>query len=315
MLAYLRLIHNPDDRVSFERIINVPARGIGEKSLEPSSHWVARARADHRRRASTGCSTTIRFRLPSAARRTAFARFAQMLTGVARAGQAGDLLTLFDQITRDALLKSTWTKSASCRRGSSTARRQCQGAARRMLGRRSKMSSRCTNSSPSNRWSPMSTVWKTADNDRVTLMTLHSAKGLEFPVVFITGLDDRFPAALPKHGRDRRDRRRAPAILRRRDPRQSAFSTSVTPSAARFTAEPRRSASPSEFLADLPPAYCSTARRPRSPACAAPRAWKRRRNGTTVPRKAGSSATCKAGAVSSQIANCARSSFPSPGFA
>ena len=34
MLAYLRLIHNPDDRVSFERIVNVPARGIGKKSLQ-----------------------------------------------------------------------------------------------------------------------------------------------------------------------------------------------------------------------------------------------------------------------------------------
>lgn len=34
VLAYIRLIYQPDDRVSFERIINVPARGVGAKSLQ-----------------------------------------------------------------------------------------------------------------------------------------------------------------------------------------------------------------------------------------------------------------------------------------
>jgi DNA helicase-2/ATP-dependent DNA helicase PcrA len=33
-LAYLRLVHNPSDSISFERIINVPPRGLGERSLE-----------------------------------------------------------------------------------------------------------------------------------------------------------------------------------------------------------------------------------------------------------------------------------------
>ncbi len=34
MLAYLRLISNPDDDISFKRIINVPKRGIGATSVE-----------------------------------------------------------------------------------------------------------------------------------------------------------------------------------------------------------------------------------------------------------------------------------------
>ncbi len=41
-LAYLRLIHNPQDSVSLLRVINVPARGIGKKSLETLRNWAAR---------------------------------------------------------------------------------------------------------------------------------------------------------------------------------------------------------------------------------------------------------------------------------
>jgi DNA helicase-2/ATP-dependent DNA helicase PcrA len=39
MLAYLRLIHNPADNFSFSRIINVPRRGIGEKTLATLAQW------------------------------------------------------------------------------------------------------------------------------------------------------------------------------------------------------------------------------------------------------------------------------------
>src|SRR5262249_27418063 len=39
IMAYLRLIYQPEDVVSFERIVNVPARGIGGKSLENFYSW------------------------------------------------------------------------------------------------------------------------------------------------------------------------------------------------------------------------------------------------------------------------------------
>ncbi len=38
-LAYLRLVHNPDDAVSFARIVNVPTRGIGIKTLQALDNW------------------------------------------------------------------------------------------------------------------------------------------------------------------------------------------------------------------------------------------------------------------------------------
>lgn len=39
IIAYLRLIHNPDDQVSLERIINTPPRGLGAKTLDTLNNW------------------------------------------------------------------------------------------------------------------------------------------------------------------------------------------------------------------------------------------------------------------------------------
>lgn len=39
LMAYLRLIYQPEDRISFSRVVNVPARGIGAKSLETFYKW------------------------------------------------------------------------------------------------------------------------------------------------------------------------------------------------------------------------------------------------------------------------------------
>ena len=39
IIAYLRVIHNPDDAVSLNRIINTPSRGIGDKSVEALARW------------------------------------------------------------------------------------------------------------------------------------------------------------------------------------------------------------------------------------------------------------------------------------
>ncbi|MGB2695231.1 MAG: UvrD-helicase domain-containing protein, partial [Dehalococcoidia bacterium] len=41
LLAYVRLIYNPFDRISFDRVVNVPPRGIGAKTLEELSRWAA----------------------------------------------------------------------------------------------------------------------------------------------------------------------------------------------------------------------------------------------------------------------------------
>jgi DNA helicase-2/ATP-dependent DNA helicase PcrA len=44
IVAYLRLIYQPEDSVSFDRIVNIPARGIGPKSLASFKDWAAQSR-------------------------------------------------------------------------------------------------------------------------------------------------------------------------------------------------------------------------------------------------------------------------------
>ncbi len=66
VIAYLRLVHNPDDEVSLSRVINVPTRGIGSKTLFNATHirqpgWMLsrRAAAANRAREPVGALARI----------------------------------------------------------------------------------------------------------------------------------------------------------------------------------------------------------------------------------------------------------------
>ena len=97
MLAYLRLIHNPDDRVSFERIINVPARGIGKKSLAAFLDWVA-----HTGMTISEALNRLYYDDPtplSTAAEKKFRAFADLLFSWQEMAKVGDLVNMFDNIT------------------------------------------------------------------------------------------------------------------------------------------------------------------------------------------------------------------------
>ena len=185
LLAYLRLIHNPDDRVSFERIINVPARGIGKKSQEAFLNWVTR----------DGLSIASALNhvyyddptpLGSAAKKK-FAAFAAMLLGWQEMAKVGDLLTMFDNITAQ-------TRYYLHLEDSSKIPEEAVERADNVQELRGLLQYAMEYEQPLHEFLAEQSLVADVDSlkedtDAVTLMTLHAAKGLEYAVVFITGLE------------------------------------------------------------------------------------------------------------------------------
>lgn len=179
ILAYLRLIYQPEDTASFERIVNVPTRGIGGKSLLSFHTW----RRDN-----------------NLSLQEALAKVSDCsnITPKARAGfkDLADIITSF-RSQMDELMPSSLIDSLLRRLGYLDFLRDGtpQGEARvENVRELLSAASEYADAGLSGFLEEVSLVSDidTADlgSDAVILMTLHAAKGLEFPVVFITGLEE-----------------------------------------------------------------------------------------------------------------------------
>lgn len=185
MLAYLRLIHNPDDRVSFERIINVPARGIGKRSLADFMAWISGAGV------SIGDGLNRLYDdgpLPlTTSARKKFVAFAELLSSWQELAKIGELLQMFDDITARTryyfhLDEISKIPEEATERADNV--RELRGLLEYAVEYEQPLHDFLAEQSLVADVDSLK-----ADADAVTLMTLHAAKGLEFPVVFITGME------------------------------------------------------------------------------------------------------------------------------
>ena len=187
--AYLRLIANPEDEVSLRRVLNMPRRGIGERAEEYVAALASRERITFAEALARPDD------VPGLAARSAKAieGFNELMTGLRQAAR-GRHARSATWPRRCSTGPATWP---SCRPP-----RTCRTPAG---SRTSRSSSRWPGSTTAQH--PDGTladfleqVSLVADADQipegedhgglVTLMTLHTAKGLEFPVVFLTGLEE-----------------------------------------------------------------------------------------------------------------------------
>ena len=185
MIAFMRLAHNPADEAALGRIINVPPRGIGEKTLT-TLHMVARQNntnagtvlLDLARGAESPFykSFTGRAALP-------LADFGGMFTNWHALAQTATVAELFDRIVHDINYKEHIIEDDS--EESLDRWENVQELKRLTL----EYSTRTLDEFLEN-------VALIADQDTLTdanaptLLTLHAAKGLEYGAVFIVGLDD-----------------------------------------------------------------------------------------------------------------------------
>ena len=189
VIAYLRLIHNPYDSVSLLRIINVPGRGIGQRSLSQLANWaksigVPEYRALQLMTEQEGSEE----HQPSFSSRItrALVSFMNLMEKLIARSQELNPVDLLDLVVESSGYKEyilskvdgeeRWDNILELRTVAQQYRdlKPPDGLAAFLEG-----------------VALVSDVDGLEDNvDAVTLITLHQAKGLEFPVVFIVGMED-----------------------------------------------------------------------------------------------------------------------------
>jgi DNA helicase-2/ATP-dependent DNA helicase PcrA len=179
LMAYLRLIYQPEDRISFARIVNVPARGIGAKSLQNFYEWMS------------GNGYTLRMALDEV-------RTCGLLTAKAKAGLA-DLADILERLREliDTVPPATLIDSLIRRIDylKFLDDKTPQGESRQENVK--ELISVAQEYQEAGLAAFLEEVALVADIDQadfdgnaVTLMTLHAAKGLEFPAVFMVGMEE-----------------------------------------------------------------------------------------------------------------------------
>ncbi len=190
LLAYARLLANADDDVSARRIVNMPRRGIGDRTVEQID--------DHARREGIGF--------------LAACRAAEQVHGLAaRAiGAVTSFVDLLDGLRTELehdlavpdLIETIWDRTGYMRE--LQAERSVEALGREENLRELKSVAQELHERGEGLVGPdglaefLESVTLVSDQDEldddaagsVTLMTLHTAKGLEYPVVFLVGLED-----------------------------------------------------------------------------------------------------------------------------
>ncbi len=212
-LAYLRALVNPDDEVSLRRILNTPRRGIGDKAEEALETWASRERlpfAEAVRRPREVPGLAVR----SIAAVEAFAQLMDDLRTLVEAGSPPStvLTAVLEQTGYLAELAGSADPQDQTRVDNLG---ELESIARDFESDVERGGAVDADGNPLTAATLadfLERVALVADADQipdegegvVTLMTLHTAKGLEFPAVFLTGMEDgTFPAGQAPLAKDR----------------------------------------------------------------------------------------------------------------
>jgi len=244
ILSYLRLVANPDDAQSFKRVVNVPPRGIGQATLdrleglavaERISIWEACKLAGDRKILGPRAVKAL----------------SELVALIERTRAKLEVITV-PELTLE-LLETTGYLADLKNEGTIEAESRIENleelvsAAREFMERSEDQSLQAF----------LDSVALIADIDElaegtgaVTLMTLHSAKGLEFPLVFMTGMEERlFPHVRALEDRDQMEEERRLCYVGMTRARERLFLTNAR--RRRIFGQDQYN-QPSRFIADVP---------------------------------------------------------------
>lgn len=177
VIAYLRLIYQPSDRLSFSRIVNIPTRGIGATSLERFLLWQGATGLDVIEALSRVHEADGLMPKAKTALGTLGSHLRELQAMLADQASPADIIERLIKVTGYRNYLRDGTPQAEEREeniGSLISDVKVFADLPEFLEEAALLSSADSE----------------AGNDKVTLMTLHAAKGLEFPVVFMVGMEE-----------------------------------------------------------------------------------------------------------------------------
>ena len=213
VIAYFRLVANPDDEEAFKRIINYPARGIGNTTVAKIaacaldnhvSFWQVISSPEHY---GLGVNKGTLAKLES---------FRLMISGFVEKSASMNAFDLGDTIVKESGISADIYKSGS-RDPEDLAR---QENLEELLGGMQSFVEECREEGREQEAyltdylqgvALLTDLDSNGDDDepRVSLMTVHASKGLEFPTVFVVGLEENiFPSAIVSTLRELEEERR-----------------------------------------------------------------------------------------------------------
>ena len=177
IVAYLRLLYQPNDRMSFSRIVNTPTRGVGATSLEKFMIWQAGNGMDIiSSLVNAGQTSTLTPRAKLALAKLG-STLRHLQIKIEQQASPSDIIEELIIATgyRDFILDGTpQAEEREANLGALISDAKAFLTLPDYLEEVALMSSADTSS----------------DTEKVTLMTIHAAKGLEFPVVFMVGMEE-----------------------------------------------------------------------------------------------------------------------------
>ena len=184
IIAYLSIINNPYDDISFRRIINIPSRKIGEVTISKIE--------DISREKVISLFESLAFLIDetvSESTKKNLKNFYDIINDLIKESKGRSLMWLVEEIVSRINFYSYLLEKDKIE-GESRVENVKEFIS--MVSEFSKESEKPTLAGLLTQISLVTDIDETKGGNRISLMTLHSAKGLEFPVVFLVGLEEGF---------------------------------------------------------------------------------------------------------------------------